>query len=51
MLKTEFIDILEEISPTHPYPTDDEYKKIELVCTYHPSIISSDKEEDIVRLW
>ena len=48
MLKTEFIDILEEISPTHPYPTDEEYKKIEIVYTYHPSI--SDKE-DIVRLW
>ena len=48
MMKSEFIDILEEISPTHPYPTDEEYKKIEIVYTYHPSI--SDKE-DIVRLW
>lgn len=48
MLKSEFIDILEEISPTHPYPTDEEYKNIEIVYTYHPSI--SDKE-DIVRLW
>lgn len=48
MLKTEFIDILEEISPTHSYPTDEEYKNIEVVYTYHPSI--SDKE-DIVRLW
>lgn len=48
MMKTEFIDILKKISPAHSYPTDEEYKKIEFVYTYHPSI--SDKES-IVRLW
>ena len=48
MMYSEFIDILREISPTHRDPSPEEYKTIELVYTYHPSI--GDKET-IVKLW
>lgn len=48
MMRSEFIDILREISPTHRDPSPEEYKEIEFVYTYHPSI--GDKKT-IVKLW
>ena len=48
MMKFEFIEMVYEISPTHIVPTDEEYKKIEFVYTYHPAI--ADKGT-IARLW
>ena len=48
MMKSEFIEILREISPTRKDPTDEEYKEIEFVYTYHPSI---GNKECIVKLW
>lgn len=48
MMRSEFIDILREISPTHRDPSQEEYKAIELVYAYHPSI--GDKKT-IVKLW
>lgn len=48
MMKSEFIEILREISPTRKDPTDDEYEEIEFVYTYHPSIGT---KECIVKLW
>ena len=48
MMKSEFVDLLHEVSPTHREPTIEEYKKIEFVYTYHPSIGC---KEDIVDLW
>ena len=48
MMKSEFISLLHEISPTHTEPTEEEYRRIEFVYNYHPSI--GDKE-CIVKLW
>ena len=48
MLKSEFTEILREVSPTHRDPTPEEYERIEDVYTYHPAI--GDKKT-IVKLW
>lgn len=48
MMRSEFIDILREVSPTHRDPSSEEYEAIELVYTYHPAI--GDKKT-IVKLW
>ena len=48
MMKSEFIGLLREISPTHRDPSESEYRNIEIVYTYHPSI---DTKECIVKLW
>lgn len=48
MMKSEFIEILNEIAPGHTAPTEKEYHDIETVYTYHPLIGNKEK---IVRLW
>lgn len=48
MMKSEFVEILHDMSPTHREPTEAEYEAIEFVYTYHPSIGC---KEDIVDLW
>ena len=48
MLKSEFIEILHEISPCHPEPTAEQYDRIEDVYIWYPF---SDDKETIVKLW